>query len=64
MSLKDSYKIIELEGRIKVLEDKVELIFGNSSDFQDAGVIDLINKKKVTRGKKSESKKKGENDGR
>ena len=57
MSLKDSYKIMELEERIKVLEDKVELIFGNSSDFQDAGVIDLINKKKVTRGKKSESKK-------
>jgi len=57
MSLKDSYKIIELEERIKVLEEKVELIFGNSSDFQDAGVIDLINKKKVTRGKKSESKK-------
>ena len=57
MSLKDSYKIIELEERIKVLEEKVELIFGNSNDFQDAGVIDLINKKKVTRGKKSESKK-------
>ena len=57
MSLKDSYKIIELEERIKVLEEKVELIFGNSSDFQDAGVIDLINKKKVTRGNKCESKK-------
>ena len=57
MSLKDSYKIIELEERIKVLEEKVELIFGNSNDFQDAGVIDLIKKKKVTRGKKSESKK-------
>ena len=57
MSLKDSYKIIELEERIKVLEDKVELIFGNSSDFQDAGVIDLIENKKVTRGKKRESKK-------
>ena len=57
MSLKDSYKIIDLEERIRVLEEKVELIFGNSSDFQDAGVIDLINKKKVTRGKKSESKK-------
>ena len=57
MSLKDSYKIMELEERIKVLEEKVELIFGNSNDFQDAGVIDLINKKKVTRGKKSESKK-------
>ena len=57
MSLKDSYKIVELEARIKVLEEKVELIFGNSSDFQDAGVIDQINKKKVTRGKKSESKK-------
>ena len=57
MSLKDSYKIIELEERIKTLEEKVELIFGNSNDFQDAGVIDLINKKKVTRGKKSESKK-------
>ena len=57
MSLKDSYKIMELEERIKVLEEKVELIFGNSNDFQDAGVIDLIKKKKVTRGKKSESKK-------
>ena len=57
MSLKDSYKIVELEERIKTLEEKVELIFGNSNDFQDAGVIDLINKKKVTRGKKSESKK-------
>ena len=57
MSLKDSYKIMELEARIKVLEDKVELIFGNSSDFQDAGVIDLIENKKVTRGKKRESKK-------
>ena len=57
MSLKDSYKIIDLEERIRVLEEKVELIFGNSSDFQDAGVIDLIKKKKVTRGKKSESKK-------
>ena len=57
MSLKVSYKIVELEARIKVLEEKVELIFGNSNDFQDAGVIDLINKKKVTRGKKSESKK-------
>ena len=57
MSLKDSYKIVELEERIKVLEEKVELIFGNSNDFQDAGVIDLIKKKKVTRGKKSESKK-------
>ena len=57
MSLKDSYKIVELEARIKVLEEKVELIFGNSNDFQDAGVIDLINKKKATRGKKSESKK-------
>ena len=57
MSLKDSYKIIDLEARIKTLEEKVELIFGNSNDFQDAGVIDLINKKKVTRGKKSESKK-------
>tara|TARA_R100000306_G_scaffold270_1_gene666 strand:+ start:164 stop:337 length:174 start_codon:yes stop_codon:yes gene_type:complete len=57
MSLKDSYKIMELEERIKVLEDKVELIFGNSSDFQDAGVIDLIENKKVTRGKKRESKK-------
>ena len=57
MSLKDSYKIMELEERIKVLEEKVELIFGNSSDFQDAGVIDLIENKKVTRGKKRESKK-------
>jgi len=57
MSLKDSYKIMELEERIKVLEDKVELIFGNSNDFQDAGVIDLIENKKVTRGKKRESKK-------
>ena len=57
MSLKDSYKIMELEERIKVLEDKVELIFGNSNDFQDAGVIDLIENKKVTRGKKRESEK-------
>ena len=57
MSLKDSYKIIELEERIKVLEEKVELIFGNSNDFQDAGVIDMIKKKKVTRGNKRESKK-------
>ena len=57
MSLKDSYKIMELEERIKVLEDKVELIFGNSNDFQDAGVIDLIENKKATRGKKRESKK-------
>ena len=57
MSLKDSYKIMELEERIKTLEEKVELIFGNSNDFQDAGVIDLIKKKKVTRGKKCESKK-------
>ena len=57
MSLKDSYKIIDLEARIKTLEEKVELIFGNSSDFQDAGVIDMITKKKATRGKKSESKK-------
>ena len=57
MSLKDSYKIMELEERIKVLEEKVELIFGNSSDIQDAGVIDLIENKKVTRGKKRESKK-------
>ena len=57
MSLKDSYKIMELEERIKVLEYKVELIFGNSIDFQDAGVIDLIENKKVTRGKKRESKK-------
>ena len=57
MSLKDSYKIMELEARIKTLEEKVELKFGNSSDFQEAGVIDLIKKKKVTRGNKRESKK-------
>ena len=44
MSLKDSYKIVELEERIQNLESKVELIFGNSESFttNEVGIIDLI----------------------
>ena len=45
MSLKDSFKIIELEERIKNLESKVELIFGNSESFatnnKEVGIIDM-----------------------
>lgn len=51
MSLKDSFKIIELEERIKNLESKVELIFGNSESFatnnKEVGIIDLIKSKSV-----------------
>ena len=51
MSLKDSFKIIELEERIKNLESKVELIFGNSESFAtnntEVGIIDLIKSKSV-----------------
>ena len=49
MSLKDSFKIIELEDRIKNLESKVELIFGNSESFttNEVGIIDLIKRKTV-----------------
>ena len=51
MSLKDSYKIIELEERTKNLEAKVELIFGNSESFatnnKEVGIIDLIKSKSV-----------------
>jgi hypothetical protein len=49
MSLKDSYKIVELEERIQNLESKVELIFGNSESFttNEVGIIDLIKRKTV-----------------
>ena len=51
MSLKDSFKIIELEERIKNLESKGELIFGNSESFatnnKEVGIIDLIKSKSV-----------------
>jgi len=49
MSLKDSYKIVELEERIQNLESKVELIFGNSESFttNEVGIIDLIKRKSV-----------------
>jgi hypothetical protein len=49
MSLKDSYKIVELEERIQNLEYKVELIFGNSESFttNEVGIIDLIKRKTV-----------------
>ena len=49
MSLKDSFKIIELEERVKDLESKVELIFGNSESFttNEVGIIDLIKRKTV-----------------
>ena len=49
MSLKDSYKIVELEERIQNLESKVELIFGNSESFttNEVGIIDLIKRKNV-----------------
>ncbi len=51
MSLKDSFKIIELEDRVKNLESKVELIFGNSESFatndKELGIIDLIKRKTV-----------------
>ena len=51
MSLKDSFKIIELEEPIKNLESKVELIFGNSESFAtnntEVGIIDLIKSKSV-----------------
>ncbi len=49
MSLKDSFKIIELEERIQNLESKVELIFGNSESFttNEVGIIDLIKRKTV-----------------
>ena len=49
MSLKASFKIIELEDRIKDLESKVELIFGNSESFttKEVGIIDLIKRKTV-----------------
>jgi hypothetical protein len=51
MSLKDSYKIVELEKRIHDIEGKVELIFGNSESFatnnKEIGIIDLIKSKIV-----------------
>jgi|TARA_R100000951_G_scaffold50900_1_gene43045 hypothetical protein len=51
LSLKDSFKIIELEDRVKNLESKVELIFGNSESFatndKELGIIDLIKRKTV-----------------
>jgi len=62
MSLKDSYKIVELEDRVKDLESKVELIFGNSESFttNEVGIIDLIKRKTVkqkAKVNKRESKK-------
>jgi len=62
MSLKDSFKIIELEERIQNLESKVELIFGNSESFttNEVGIIDLIKRKTVkqkAKVNKRESKK-------
>ena len=62
MSLKDSYKIVELEERIQNLESKVELIFGNSESFttNEVGIIDLIKRKTVKQNakvNKRESKK-------
>jgi len=62
MSLKDSYKIVELEERIQNLESKVELIFGNSESFttNEVGIIDLIKRKTVkqkAKVNKRESKK-------
>ena len=62
MSLKDSYKIVELEERIQNLESKVELIFGNSESFttNEVGIIDLIKRKAIgqkAKVNKRESKK-------
>ena len=62
MSLKDSYKIVELEERIQNLESKVELICGNSESFttNEVGIIDLIKRKTVKQNakvNKRESKK-------
>jgi hypothetical protein len=51
MSLKDSYKLTELEERIQAVESKVDIIFGNSDSFvtnsKEVGIIDLIKSKSV-----------------
>jgi hypothetical protein len=51
MSLKDSYKLTELEERIQTVESKVDIIFGNSDSFvtnsKEVGIIDLIKSKSV-----------------